>query len=1821
MDYDSNPHAYSAITNSLASPEERMLLLGWNGIVCLELNDEEKFTVQKFFFYYAQEKHAALQRAKDEGTQFSRAFTLAVETCTTAVICKGNRIVFLHLDDDPTRNFVRDVSNYLTEVEAFLADSAGGLYLMISYCCADNFRNTILELITQFRNRFAGCPLTVSIFPRGDEKPTLSHVAFGFSISDRVPKIYFDAIPATFFVDYQLSVNAFFTDRNNFAKQLDWDQRFFIFNKKITAITTDDFKDFKNFCKKCFISALQYNGPDYVSQNLYRPWLKPRWLGFLFFWSEQNTYLINKVPFVCPEGGATWVDFMNHDPFKSYFDNLWAENVTPLLQPPPAPPAPAPQSAAVYSSAQTGKTPSLKEVCAAISTLKTEADFPLAGALDFTSLFATVFNPPKFHLTNIRSDPAKPSFSGCIAGAGFKIGQISVSLSGVPVNFTFQSKDSWLLADMSFDLGTAVDLLSGVLEQFKIKLDGKASFCVSLALKGEDAPYVVYKFTMNAGLTVFGEIDFTAELSTDPDFSVWSVSVKAADKKDVSINADKKSISIDDIFSFLGIGGISGYLPRGLSDLLDETALSSIDLTIQNGKVVSVAATVDCLSKGEIKITSNIAINDITFSVKSERGGSSTFNMFSVTAVTRVGDIKIPVTVSCYNDLYNIKLGGDKPLKLSLADIGHMADADLPLPDEIADSGISLNTLQIAVLKETKQIATAVSVSLENPLCLDKFTIKDITFNYSDLPHDGKICSLSGTCDIDGVSLAAWGKKTDKGWQYGISSAEDIEIGKFAEKEFGLPNFPGKFRFCALSQARDKGRVYALGLMTSIPLDFSALPLVGSYLKGAGFRTVRIIYASADFDNLTLGGITDAKKTPAGCRLIADFTIFDKTQKIELPLGGRNALTAGAGAAVSIKIDKHIGPLDLRAVTVSFADGVLWFALDASLEMSSISFNLVGLAIGWDFSAQKVRAEISGLGLDITTAALKIGGEFAHVRNEYQGGLLAGCSAFSINAAGAYNPQAKSLFALGFLDANIGGPPCFFIRGVALGFGVHRQFSIPSIDKLESYALLKVAAGTLNADKILADEDTYFPPDDKACWIAAGIKFTSFNMIDSVALVSDEFVSETIALLGRSVLDVPSGSKSPVAHAALLLEARVLPAAGLVSVEALLASDSYILSRDCHLTGGFAFYSWFSGEHSGDFVITLGGYRDGYNKPAHYPSVPRVGFYWDIGGGLAARGSLYFALTPAELMAGGMLSITYHSGIVKAWFDAWVDILMQWKPYHYSFSIGINMGVSVHLWIVTVKLELGCDLRIWGPDFSGNARIHLYCVSFSINFGNTKDVTPVIDVNEFKTSFLPRPRSSGVSNALVYAGPALVISGRRYAGKGDDSSAVSVITLKISTKTPVPCGQVKVYKNDTEAGAVNGNGTFHLKPCKDAPELHSTHTVRISRTDKKPIDAAFTLSGVTSNLPSALWGGGGTIPALVGIEITVNESGNYSREVMLPDCEIVRIHKESAAGAREESSLVTLADSCKPALYGGNYTVETWDNSPQLGESEHTVDHFSVQSTNFTKLPPDSVSAVYPPGGMTGSFSHTLPHIVWKEKTLPWEHEGGRPVIALLLLKGNEILPADNAVLRMPAALFKKIAPAREEMIYLSHAKKTGDSWVSVTMCNRVPLAGNEPVKYRVYAVSLEQFDTYENIKDDAVSLPLLYSYDFTVIPETRNFLKVVEELNLARISPAGSLDYYTQDGDKSSSLYRSAFAPDRDTPAPAADISSGMTKQLGRLLTLNNSAVAMEMLQRREAAKLAAHKQGLRNAAAAGGPPVYADKAPAAVMEYIAEKLKGAFL
>ncbi len=282
-------------------------------------------------------------------------------------------------------------------------------------------------------------------------------------------------------------------------------------------------------------------------------------------------------------------------------------------------------------------------------------------------------------------------------------------------------------------------------------------------------------------------------------------------------------------------------------------------------------------------------------------------------------------------------------------------------------------------------------------------------------------------------------------------------------------------------------------------------------------------------------------------------------------------------------------------------------------------------------------------------------------------------------------------------------------------------------------------------------------------WLAAGVRFTSFEMVKSFALLTVAFGTHTeIALLGESSISVPvpaaGETVTPVAQADMVVMVDISPSNGQLAVCAQLTAQSYVLDPAAHLTGGFAFYAWFApSAQPGDFVVTLGGYNPYFTPPSYYPQeVPRVGLSWQLPGGLSVTGGLYFALTPSVLMAGGYLRATWQSGDISAWFDAQADFLMRFKPFSYAVAVSIGIGASftVNLALTTLRITIyaGVNLVLWGPPFGGTAQVHLSVISFTIGFGSTQpDQPPAVDWAGFRQSFLPP--ANGAERDGAWRGP------------------------------------------------------------------------------------------------------------------------------------------------------------------------------------------------------------------------------------------------------------------------------------------------------------------------------------------------------------------------------------------------------------------------------------------------------------------------------------
>ena len=569
---------------------------------------------------------------------------------------------------------------------------------------------------------------------------------------------------------------------------------------------------------------------------------------------------------------------------------------------------------------------------------------------------------------------------------------------------------------------------------------------------------------------------------------------------------------------------------------------------------------------------------------------------------------------------------------------------------------------------------------------------------------------------------------------------------------------------------------------------------------------------------------------------------------------------------------KTIFILSLPKIGLGMDDGHIAVLLDASLNISPLTLSLNEAGIGVALSEPiAYKFYLSGFGVSFDNGVLSIGGGLSIGKDEdgnqqYSGLLSIRFKEIGLTAIGQYtkiieqDKETAAICACFSLLAPIGGIPAFFVKGLAGGFGYNERLILPSIEKVNDYFLIKAAMDGFGKDpnpkKIL---DKQVKAENGQYFLAAGLKFTTFETIEGCVLVTVSFGNDfELGLLGLANLSIPPKvPTNPIAYAELAIKASVKPLDGVFSVEAQLTNESYILSKKCKLTGGFAAYAWFGdNEHSGDFVVTLGGYHPSYQRPAHYPTVPRLGLNWQVDSHTNINGEIYFAMTPAALMAGGKLSITYTLGDLKAWFIAYADILMKWKPFAYDISIGVLVGASYTMSLFgirkTFSIELGADLKLWGPEVQAKVHISWFIISFTISFSEGADHSKdSLDWEGFKSTFLVSPKENDNLKQSVQNAPLkdsddqersdiLSISLQGVIGKtSDGTDIVSAHQLCISAFSKIP-------ENNENGQAI------HVRPA--GKNCNISNSVMKVVVENDSITEKFKCEKIMQNVPAALWG-------------------------------------------------------------------------------------------------------------------------------------------------------------------------------------------------------------------------------------------------------------------------------------------------------------------------------------------------------------------------------
>lgn len=477
---------------------------------------------------------------------------------------------------------------------------------------------------------------------------------------------------------------------------------------------------------------------------------------------------------------------------------------------------------------------------------------------------------------------------------------------------------------------------------------------------------------------------------------------------------------------------------------------------------------------------------------------------------------------------------------------------------------------------------------------------------------------------------------------------------------------------------------------------------------------------------------------------------------------------------ITVEINRTFGPLHIDSVSLLYnpvtnSPGELGMALDASISLAGISVAAddLSLFVPLDRPAEisDWRIDLAGLAMMYASPTLTIGGGLLKAllpdsSIEYRGLLVVDVAGYGLSAIGAYAEPADaqgsytSLFGFLAISAPIGGPPYLFVTGLAGGAGYNRRLLTPR-DPVSVPGFPLVGAmddpGSGDPMELLERIGTDIPPARGALWIAAGVRFSTFELLRTTALVTVAVDRGfEITLMGLMRLQLPPVEGAAIVSLELALAAKYSTIDQILSIQAELTDNSWLLSKDCRLTGGFAFVVWF---YKPEVILSVGGYSKLFTRPSYYPMVPRVGFDWSVGGGVSIKGGSFFAVTHSAVMVGGSLEASYRVGPVRAWFIAELDVIVTWDPFHYEAAARVEVGVEVKLRACLFgkcveappfKATISATLYLEGPPLNGLVEVDVAVASIRIPFGR-KQAQPFLTWQQVRDKYIGVGSTSSVA--------------------------------------------------------------------------------------------------------------------------------------------------------------------------------------------------------------------------------------------------------------------------------------------------------------------------------------------------------------------------------------------------------------------------------------------------------------------------------------------
>ncbi|KAH6611486.1 hypothetical protein Trco_001506 [Trichoderma cornu-damae] len=606
------------------------------------------------------------------------------------------------------------------------------------------------------------------------------------------------------------------------------------------------------------------------------------------------------------------------------------------------------------------------------------------------------------------------------------------------------------------------------------------------------------------------------------------------------------------------------------------------------------------------------------------------------------------------------------------------------------------------------------------------------------------------------------------------------------------------------------------------------------------------------------------------------------------------------------KYKRNLGTLAISNIGFRYDGNTLAILMDAAIAFGPVALDLMGFTLGLRFVKdngaktnlqslewQDAAVSIDGLGIQLERPPLTIAGALLREKSAdtdmYAGALTVGFTQWLVQAAGFYGVMGKqgdprrfkTLFACAMLRGPIMNIAGFAeISGLTGAFGYNIDLTLPTLQNIASFPLLSPSSvgdgegGPVGpaqlVEKLLprpGERGPFFNPQDGAMFAAAGLTVTAFQMLEITALVAMQWAPRVqVALIGLAKCDMPSAkAEFKFAHLELGILATVDIDAGLMKLEAQLSPSSWILHRNCHLTGGFALYFWFGGGQT-DWVVSMGGYHRAYLVPAHYPRPERLRISWSIDSSLSIAGEAYFAVTPKVCMGGLRLRAALSLGALSAWFDASADFLITYAPFRFVGTVSISVGVrfSMDVWFVTVSIavEVSARLALMGPPLSGIVHVDFWVFGFDIAFGDANGAEggaaalslpafwDLVTQAESKSA-----EETGTKEAHLFSCTKGLLTQNKPETKAADPWLVRSGLFQFTVECQFAVESASV--NDEPAKAPDPDKTtingIYARPMQVTQSVESTLEVDIGKTDAARVKG-WKATLAWKDVPTALWG-------------------------------------------------------------------------------------------------------------------------------------------------------------------------------------------------------------------------------------------------------------------------------------------------------------------------------------------------------------------------------